>query len=42
MLSRILEIDVNLKSVNIQEGEHLKQDFIDVRFLYYVWRKIDW
>lgn len=31
MLGRILQIDLNLKSVNIQEKEHLKKDFLEVR-----------
>lgn len=30
LLGRILGIDFHLKSVNIQEGEHLKRDFVDV------------
>lgn len=34
LLGRILGLEFNLKSVNIQEGEHLKKDFIEVkRFL---------
>lgn len=30
LLGRILGLDLNLKSVNIQEGEHLKKEFLDV------------
>ena len=32
ILRRILDIDLNLKSVSIQEGEHLKKDFLEVSF----------
>lgn len=31
MLGRILKIDFNLKSINIQEKEHLRKDFLEVR-----------
>jgi glutathione S-transferase len=32
LLGRILDLEFNLKSVNILEKEHLKKDFIEVKF----------
>lgn len=32
MLGKMLGIDFELKTVNIQEGEHLKADFVEVRW----------
>lgn len=31
LLVRMLGIEVNLKSMNIMEGEHLKKDFLEVK-----------
>lgn len=32
LLARILGIDFNLKTLNILEGEHMKKDFLEVKF----------
>lgn len=31
LLGKLLGIDFDLKAVNIQEGEHLKAEFVEVR-----------
>lgn len=36
MLGRILGVDFNLKTVNIQEGEHMKKDFLEVNIRFRV------
>lgn len=31
ILARILGIDLNLKTLNILQGEHMKKDFLEVK-----------
>lgn len=35
LLGRMLNIEFDLKQVNLMEGEHLKPEFIQARYLFY-------
>lgn len=35
LLGRILGVDFSLKMINIQEGDHMKKDFLEVKCLTY-------